>query len=270
MAAARGNTSMGLLICAILRIYCQSACALAPCVERSYLYQPAFCMDYALRQPATPYLPRPGDLFMCTVKKRWAKWGHRGALTAAPQHSGIVFLRPDGRPALLESGPHNSLHVEISDPIPELQSYAMDGERVWIRRRRVPLTPEQSAQLTAFAMKAEGKRYALLRMFGQLTPIRTRGPLRTYLIGGPHGERASYFCSELVLECCVAAGLLDPLTTRPSATYPRDLFFGRSLNPYIDKHLDLSAWDPPARWTLSPGAEPPLSRHRPILDGDSR
>ena len=48
----------------------------------------------------------------------------------------------------------------------------------------------------------------------------------------------------------VAAGLLDPERTRPSATYPCDLFFGRSYNPFIDKHLDVNAgWHPPARWT---------------------
>ena len=27
----------------------------------SYLYQPAFCMDYELRQPAEPYHPQPGN-----------------------------------------------------------------------------------------------------------------------------------------------------------------------------------------------------------------
>lgn len=48
-----------------------------------------------------------------------------------------------------------------------------------------------------------------------------------YFIGKPHGDsRLSYFCSELVCESCVAAGLLNPETTRPSATYPHDLFYG--------------------------------------------
>ena len=83
---------------------------------------------------------------------------------------------------------------------------------------------------------------------------RTRGPLRTWVVGKPHGSgQRSYFCSELVCEACVVAGLLDPETTRPSATYPRDLFYGRSFNPFIDRNLDLNCgWYPPARWTDCP------------------
>jgi hypothetical protein len=142
--------------------------------------------------------------------------------------------------------------VRCLDLLPHLKEYA-DVGKVWIRRRCVPLTPEQSACLTAFALKAEGKRFALPRLAGQLTIFRSRGPLRTYFVGGPHGERASYFCSELVTEACVAAGLLEAERTRPAATYPRDLFFGRSYNPFIDKHLDVNAWwEPPARWTDHP------------------
>lgn len=235
----------------------------------SYLYQPAFAIDYELRQPAEFYCPQPGDLFLCTDHQLWAKVGHWAARTGAPQHSGLVIARPDGRLALLEGGPHNSLHCRILDLIPELQSYAVN-ERVWIRRRRVPLTAEQSTRLTAFALATEGKRFAAVRLLGQLTPFRSRGPLRTQYVGVPHGDRWSYFCSELVMEACVAAGLLDPATTRPAATYPRDLFFGRSRNRYLDQHLDLSAWDPPARWTLCPGTEAQAIRRFPHLDGDSR
>ena len=61
------------------------------------------------------------------------------------------------------------------------------------------------------------------------------------------------FCSELVTEACVAAGLLGPERTRPAATYPCDLFYGRSWNLFIDRHLDVNAgWCPPARWTSHP------------------
>jgi hypothetical protein len=254
---------MASLICSCLWINCLTGQADAAC---SYLYQPAFCMDYALRQPAEPYCPQPGDIFLCTGRELWAKLGHWAAFTGAPQHSGIVFARTDGRLALLEAGPHNSFHCRNLELISELQSYA-EYERVWIRRRRVPLTPEQSVSLTAFAEGREGTRFALLRMFGQLTPVRSRGPLRTQFVGGPHGARRSYFCSELVMEACVAAGLLDPAHTRPAATYPRDLFFDVSRNRFLNRHLDLSAWYPPARWTRCLGTEPELPRF-PRLDGD--
>jgi hypothetical protein len=234
----------------------------------SYLYQPAFSMDHELRAPVAPYVPQPGDIFLCTGCEMWAKLGHWAAGTGAPQHSGIVFARPDGTLALLEAGPDNSLHCGTHDLLPQLQNYA-GRERVWIRRRRVPLTAEQSAALTAFAQCVEGKRFALVRMFLQISPLRSRGRHRTEYLGGPHGVRSSYFCSELVTESCVAAGLLDCVTTRPAAMYPRDLFFGRSTNPYIDRHLDMSQWEPPARWTLCPGIERAV-RPFPYLDGDTR
>lgn len=237
----------------------------APCC--SYLYQPCFCMDHELRGPAVPYCPQPGDLFLATDHGIWAKLGHKAALSGAPQHSGIVIVRPDGSLGLLESGPLNTLNVEIRDLIPELQCYA-ETERVWIRKRRVPLTPEQSALLTQFAFSVEGKRFALLREVAQLTPFRTRGTLRTYYLGRPHGLRSRYFCSELVMESCVAAGLLHPDDVRPSATYPREIFFGTSTNCFLARHLDLSAWDPPARWTLCPGTEC-HPRPFPWLDGDT-
>jgi hypothetical protein len=118
----------------------------------------------------------------------------------------------------------------------------------------VPLTPEQSALLTEFAMPQEGKFFAIFRLGKQLTVFRSRGPLRTRFVGKPQGaDRRWYFCSELALEALVWAGALDAETTRPSATYPRDIFFDRSPNPYINKHLNLSGcWYPPARFTSCP------------------
>jgi hypothetical protein len=234
----------------------------------SYLYQPAFAMDYVLRLPAEPYCPQPGDIFLATGREMWAKFGHWAVFSGAPQHAGIVFAWPDGRLALLEAGPHNTLRCRAEELIPQLDSYAC-VERVWIRRRRVPLTSEQSAALTAFCMSKEGARFAVLRMFGQLTPFRSRGPLRTYFLGCSHDDQFGYFCAELTMQACVAAGLIDPTTARPAATYPRDIFFGRSRNPFLDKHLCLCDWDPPARWTRCPGTEAMFSRHFPQMDGDN-
>jgi hypothetical protein len=219
----------------------------------SYLYQPAYCLDDVLRGPAEWYVPQPGDIFLATDRQRWARVGHWLAGGAGVHHSGIIFLRSDGRPALLEAGPFTSLRVETLDPCTHMRKHVCAGDRVWIRRRCLPLTPEQSARLTAFAEAQEGKPFAAVRLAAQVTPLRSRGPLRTWFVGGPHGDRRSYFCSELVTECCVAAGLLGAATARPSATYPRDLFFGRSLNPYLDRHLGLEpGWLPPARWTACP------------------
>jgi hypothetical protein len=217
----------------------------------SFLYQPAFCIDDELRGPPGAYVPQPGDMMLRLDNNRFWRVTHYMALAFDPNGSAIVFARPDGSLALLEAGPNDTQWVGTPDLLPHLGEYAEVG-KVWIRRRRVPLTPEQSAKLTAFALTADGKRFALVRLAGQLTPLRSRGPLRTWFVGGPHGERSSYFCSELVCEACVAAGLLDPARTRPSATYPHDLFYGRSWNPFIDLHLDVNAgWCPPARWASS-------------------
>lgn len=213
-----------------------------------FLYQPAYCVDQVLRGPATPYCPQPGDLFFCTdytvfwtVTHNWAGAGH-------PHHSGIVVARPDGRLALLEAGPCDTLRIRVDDIESHLIKYTELGEPIWFRRRRIPLTPEQCEQLTAFAMQKEGHRFALIRQGAQLTPFRSRGPLIN-CFAHPHPNRDAYFCSELVTESLVAAGLLSPCDARPAATYPSDLFFDRSANRFINEHLNLSAdWDPPARW----------------------
>ncbi len=215
-----------------------------------FLYQPAYSTDLCLRPPATPYLPQPGDLMFCTdytlfwtVTHNWAGAGH-------PHHSGIVVARPDGRLAVMEAGPYDTLHIRVLDIGPHLEKYTEMGEPIWIRRRRCPLTPEQCAELTAFALAQDGKRFALIRQGAQLTPLRVRGSWRTEYLGKSHPNRCAYFCSELVTEALVAAGLIDHETARPAATYPSDLFFDCSKNRYLNEHLNLSGqWDPPARWT---------------------
>jgi hypothetical protein len=217
-----------------------------------YLSRPAFSLDDNAALPLHCYVPQPGDIFLATDQALWVRLGHWCAGGAGVHHSGILFRRSDGRVGLIEGGPFNSLRVEVLDPVEHMRDHVRASDKVWVRRRRVPLTAEECDRLTAFAEKQEGKPFAVLRMLRQVTLIRARGPVRTRFVGGPHGDRDRYFCSELVVEACVAAGLMDAATARPAATYPRDLFFGRSLNPYLDKHLDLNAWDPPARWSEGP------------------
>ena len=237
----------GLLVCGML------AGADGVCV-RSYLYQPAYCVDDLRREPAEPYVPQAGDIYLATDASWIIRLGHAMALSGAPHHSGIVVCQPNGQIGILESGPFNTLHVAIVDFHHDLEKHETRGEKVWIRRRRTPLTPDQCAELTKWAAAQNGKLFAGGRMMMQLTQIRTRGPLRTYFMGYPHGERFSYFCSELVLETCVHIGLLSPDVTRPSATYPRDLFFDHSTNLFLNTHFTLAdGWYPPARWASDPG-----------------
>ena len=157
---------------------------------------------------------------------------------------------------MLESGPLNGIWVELHNLDTCLGEHEKRGKRMLIRRRRTPLTCEQTACLTRWAEAKDGKRFAVFRLLGQITVFRSRGPLRTYVLGGPHGERHAYFCSELVLESCVHIGLLDPATTRPAATYPRDLFFDKSTNKFLNEHFTLAdGWYPPARWVMCPPPE---------------
>jgi hypothetical protein len=221
----------------------------------SFLFDPSYQLDEVLRGEPRPYLPQPGDIMLYTENDPFWTVTHALACAFKPHGSGIVLRRLDGSLGILEAGPNDTLHVRILDLLPHLHEYEVQGP-VWIRRRREALTPAQSDCLTTFALRQDGKRFALVRLGGQLTPFRSRGPLRTYLLGGPHGERDSYFCSELVTESLVAAGLIDGHTARPAATYPRDLFSDRSYNLYLRRHFSLACgWEPPARWVSAcPGS----------------
>jgi hypothetical protein len=213
----------------------------------SFLYQPAFKEDFVIHGPARPYQPEPGDIVFAADGSLFWLITHNLAGTSHPTHSAIVFRRPDGTMAILEGGPHDTRHVETMDALPHLRSYEEEG-RVWIRRRAVPLTQEESDRLTEFAQKQDRKRFAIIRLGGQLTPLRARGPIKIYFMGKPDFEQRTYYCSELVMNAIVYAGLYDASIARPSATYPRDIFMERSLNPFLNKHLKLPCWDPPARW----------------------
>lgn len=218
----------------------------------SYVYQPSYCMDSLLRGPAEAYVPQPGDIMLATDSNIFWKITHDWALAFEPHNSAIFFERSCGGLAILEAGPNDTLWIRNLDALPHLVEYANKGP-VWVRKRRVPLTPEQSAKLTAFAERQNGKFFALPRLGLQLTPFRTRGPIRTYFIGKSNPNRICYFCSELVTESLVAGDMLDREIARPSATYPHDLFFDRSYNLYINTHYRLGdCWYPPARWTYCP------------------
>jgi hypothetical protein len=221
-----------------------------PAPPGSYLWQPIFKEDDVLRGPTRPYEPQPGDIVMSADGSIFWLVMHNLAGTSHPTHSMIVFRMPDGQMGILEGGPHDTLKCRVMEALPHMASYEAEG-RIWVRRRACPLTPDESARLTEFALATNGRQFAVGRLALQLTPFRTRGPLRTAFVGKPHGiDHDSYYCSELVTEACVYAGLLDAKTARPSATFPRDLFMDHSLNPYLNKHLKLApAWDPPARWT---------------------
>lgn len=218
-----------------------------------YLDQPWSVVDDCFRGPQMPYQPQAGDILFSRSKYFIYRIGHKCAGAGEPSHSGIVWQRPDGSFALLEAGPFDIAIIESMDLVPHLTAYHGRGH-VWLRTRACPLTPEQNCQLAEFAMKQEGKRFARLRLYGQMTPFRCRGPLRTYVTGQSHGgDRQSYYCAELVTESLIHIGCQQADHCRPCATYPCDLFTDDSRIPFLKKHFKLApCWDPPRRWRPCP------------------
>jgi hypothetical protein len=234
-----------------------AACAIGgePSDAGSYLYEPAYHLDLKLRGEARAYVPQPGDIMVYTDSNMFWEITHDLALAFQPHGSGVVVRRKDGSLGILEAGPNDCLQVHTLDMLPHLREYECKGP-VWIRKRKTPLTQEQCECLAEWAERQEGKKFALIRLGGQLTLLRHRGPFRTWFIGKPNGERDSYFCSELVTETLVHVGLIDAATARPSATYPHELFYDWSFNPYLNTHFSLAEnWEPPARWVSSPAGK---------------
>lgn len=192
--------------------------------------------------PREPYLPQPGDLVFYAHESLRSLFFYTLARTGKPYHSGIVVNLPDGRPAILEAGPYDYLHVYLMDALPRMRTHQ---GAIWVRRLRVPLSPEQSARLTAFALEQTGKRFALFRLVREVTPFRAHGWLHGQLFGSAQIDRRTWFCSELVVAAAAVAGLVDPHVVKPNTIYPRDLF--------RDRPFDLKpCWEEPRRWICEP------------------
>jgi hypothetical protein len=236
--------------------------ALAPAADPlaadfGWLYQSGFVIDRELRGPLRPYVPQAGDIILESDDRLTWTIGHYLAKSGYPHHSKIVFQRPDGTLAILQAGAEHGAQskINIRDELQNLlQEEAKTGrkeKRIWIRPRKIPLTPEQSTALTKFALEVEDRRMARVRLGLLMTPVRAKGPLRTAVVGKVDYDRRGYFCSELVATALAAAGVLDEELVRPSAMLPHDLFMGKSLNPWVNRGLKPmnDEWDPPARWT---------------------
>jgi hypothetical protein len=217
-----------------------------------YLYQPAYDLTIEPRLPSIPYSPRPGDILLLSDTNVMWSFLYRLAFTGRPGHAGVVVTMTDGRLGVLEAGYNDTTWTRVTPLDYRINEY---HGTVWIRQREVPITPEQDRKLTDFATVADGGRYALGRFILQITPIRSRGPLRTYVMGEPRGIGGRYFCAEETLEALAYAGLIDAHAARPAATFPQDMFYDRSRNLYVDHHPPLiNDWRPPSLWTALDGS----------------
>jgi hypothetical protein len=229
---------------------CAALCVAEPAPQAagSYLYQPAFKLDHELRCPARAYCPQPGDMFFAADDKLTSVLGFALAGSWYPNHNAIVVPRTDGTLGAL----HTDLKkgMVIADLMATLQKYERDG-RGWVRVRKTPLSSEQTVKLAEFAANVEGRPTSFAKLWGQATPFRSRGPVRTAFLGHSNPDKKGFYCSELVVEACCYAGLIDADAARPNCTYPRDLFFNHSTNFWVNRSLrDVACgWEPPARWT---------------------
>jgi hypothetical protein len=199
-----------------------------------------------LHTQAEKYVPQEGDIAVFWEHGKWWSVMLRMAGSGPPDHSGMMIKLPDGRIAIMEAAPGigsdgYSLHVRLMEARSRL--HACEGA-ICIRRLKTPLTAEQSARLTDFALAQEGKPFAMGRLMLQLTPFRARGPLREQVFGKTCLNRRSWICSELVVTAGTVAGLLDRKLCPANTMYPLDLI--------EDDTHDLSqTWDKPGRWSPS-------------------
>ena len=184
----------------------------------------------------TEYDPQPGDLILVQTPGVARNIVYALGCSPGVTHSAVVVARPDGSLGLLEA-PGTGYPTMISD-IPSRRAY-MKG-RVWIRRRLVPLTPEQSQCLTDFACRQVGKPFfsagVFIPPFGKPIPKHWHGCARPEQL-----EPERWFCSPLCVAAFIVAGLLDPCDVKPWFVDPEDL--------KNDQWLDLSCgWAKPVRW----------------------
>lgn len=215
-----------------------------------FLYQPAYSNDRLPRPPAEPYQPEPGDVLLMSDPTPVYTVLYTIALTGRPGHGGVVVRLPGGDLGLLEAGFNETTWTRVTPLEWRLNEYPGG---VWVRKRLCPLSDEQSARLTEFALVAADRPYNKAKFGLQITPFRCRGPLRTFFVGRPVGIGKKYFCAQALVEALVYAGLVDERTARPAATYPEDLFFDDSRNLYLKRHPPLAGrWAVPALWTRCP------------------
>ena len=191
-------------------------------------------------QQACPYELREGDLILATSKDKFYSVIWTLARTGHPYHSALVVRRSSGELEVFEVGGAGARSSTLRHPVDRLtalmQEYAGHDPAAWVRQRRVPLTPDESARLTRFAETQVGKGFVTNQEFGRM--VLPRG--RSSLSGGI--DQSRWFCSELIVGAMVYAGLLPEPTPNPGRIMPRDMFF--------DSRIDLSgSWNPPLRWT---------------------
>lgn len=190
-----------------------------------------------------PYEPREGDLIFYDDHSRVWTALFKAAGTGPPLHMGIVVRKPGGTLAVLEAGPDDTVWVDLRDLIPRLHQFVNDfNGDITIRRCKEPLDRFQSEALTRFAQAQNGKRYAVVRLLAQGTPLRSRGALEPWL-GKTQTDRSAWICSEISVAGATVAGLVGADEVHSNVAYPRDLVDNRRYDLSVAWY-DAAAWRP--------------------------
>ena len=163
------------------------------------------------------YVPQAGDIILFRNRNVFARAAYYLSLSGSTTHVGLVVARPDSTLTMLEAMP--------GDPVlmPDLHKriHEYHGGKISVRRRKVPLTAEQSARLNEFACAQVGKPFSLLGLLVPPVSLPFRvfsGPLDTHSL-----DRSRWICTSLVLRTCVAAGLICPDKVNPEGACASDL-----------------------------------------------
>jgi hypothetical protein len=194
------------------------------------------------------YEPQEGDLIFPTRDTLLYTLIYPIARSFHPFHSGVVVRRVTGELALLENG-GAGWRVGTLQPLPSRlhHEYEEGKARIWIRKIRAPLTPEQSRALTTFAEGHLGHSFVNFCGLARLALPGRVGP-RTY------PDQKSWFCSEVVAQALISSGILSPNRVLPQSVTPYELMRDR-------RGVDLSdKWTGPYVYSPTQGPPPPGPR----------
>jgi hypothetical protein len=172
-----------------------------------------------------PYTPREGDLVFYSKVNRLYTIIYPLARSFHPWHSSIVVRRVTGELAILEDGAIYH-HEATLQPLPDrllVEFKTGSPARIWVRRRLVDLTLEQSRALTAFAEAQLGRPFSSnLRLVGMAVPGRPQARSTP--------DQKSWLCSEIVAQAIASAGLFPADAIHPQALTPRDMLRDHRVN----------------------------------------
>lgn len=196
-----------------------------------------------------PYHPREGDLVFTSTNAPGFRLMFALARSGHPHHVGIVARDRHGELCVYESGGEDNAgeyhYVIKANPIAaRLPSFIQrqPHRRIWVRRRTMPLTPEQTLCLRQFLQAREGLRFThWLRMGLVGLPFRPAPPTRL--------DQERWFCAELATQAILLCDLCPPFCLCPQKTTPRDLF---------RDELNLGwGWHPAETWSPTSAPPPP-------------